>query len=153
MIIFDLACQHDHRFEGWFQSREDFDSQLARGLTACPQCGSRAIRRVPSAVHLVKPAPLLPTASAPAQSEAAVNSDKRAGARAAHRQLAELAEALLASCEDVGAQFAEEARRIHYLEARQRSIRGQASAEEYEALGEEGIEVLRLPRLKRGDLH
>ncbi|SBT04971.1 conserved hypothetical protein [Candidatus Accumulibacter aalborgensis] len=153
MIIFDLACPHDHRFEGWFQSREDFDGQLARGLTACPQCGSRAIRRVPSAVHLARPAPLPPTALPPAQPEESLAGDKRAGARAAYRQLTELAEVLLANCEDVGTHFAEEARRIHYLEARRRSIRGQASAEEYESLCEEGIEVLRLPRLKRGDLH
>jgi hypothetical protein len=41
--------------------------------------------------------------------------------------------------------FAEEARRIHYVEAPERSIRGEASAEEYEALLEEGIEVFRWP--------
>ena len=58
MIIFDLACQHDHRFECWFQSREDFDSQLASGLIACPHCGSLAIRRIPSAVHLASSAPV-----------------------------------------------------------------------------------------------
>jgi hypothetical protein len=74
----------------------------------------------------------------------------RAGALAAFRQLTEM---LLANCEDVGADFAEEARRIHYVEAPERSIRGEASAEEYEALLEEGIEVFRLARLKPGDLH
>ncbi|MBK8386621.1 MAG: DUF1178 family protein [Candidatus Accumulibacter sp.] len=30
---------------------------------------------------------------------------------------------LLANCEDVGARFAEEARKIHYVEAPERSIR------------------------------
>ncbi|EXI77824.1 MAG: hypothetical protein AW12_03086 [Candidatus Accumulibacter sp. BA-94] len=60
---------------------------------------------------------------------------------------------LLARCEDVGPDFAEEARKIHYLEAPDRAIRGEASAEEYEALREEGVEVLRLPRLKVEDLH
>jgi hypothetical protein len=43
----------------------------------------------------------------------------------------------------MSAHFAEEARKIHYLEAPERSIRGEASAEEYEALREEGIEVFR----------
>ena len=76
--------------------------------------------------------------------------DMRAGALAAFRQLTEV---LLANCEDVGADFAEEARRIHYVEAPERSIRGEASAEEYEALLEEGIEVFRLARLKPGDMH
>ncbi|MBK8386620.1 MAG: DUF1178 family protein [Candidatus Accumulibacter sp.] len=36
MIIFDLACQNGHRMESWFQSREDFDSQLAASPVACP---------------------------------------------------------------------------------------------------------------------
>jgi hypothetical protein len=76
--------------------------------------------------------------------------DPRAGARSTLRQLTTI---LLANCEDVGDRFAEEARRIHYLEAPERSIRGQASNEEYEALREEGVEVLRLPHLKVKDLH
>lgn len=148
MIIFDLACQHDHRFEGWFQSREDFDSQLDSGLIACPHCGLLAIRRVPSAVHLGGSAPAPDVAATPAPTTPVI--DMRAGALAAFRQLTEV---LLANCEDVGADFAEEARRIHYVEAPERSIRGEASAEEYESLLEEGIEVFRLARLKPGDLH
>jgi hypothetical protein len=76
--------------------------------------------------------------------------DMRGGALAALRQLTEV---LLANCEDVGTDFAEEARRIHYVEAPERSIRGEASNEEYEALLEEGIEVFRVARLKPGDLH
>ena len=149
MIIFDLACQHDHRFEGWFQSREDFDSQLDSGLIACPHCGSLAIRRIPSAVHLASSAPV-PAAVAAKPAAATPVIDMRAGALAAFRQLTEV---LLANGEDVGADFAEEARRIHYVEAPERSIRGEASAEEYEALLEEGIEVFRLARLKPGDMH
>jgi hypothetical protein len=144
MIIFDLACQNGHCFEGWFRSREDFDSQLAASLVACPQCGSPEIRRVPSAVHLARPGP----GSAPA-AEVPIPG-RRADAFAVFRQLTEM---LLANCEDVGARFAEEARKIHYVEAPERSIRGEASAAEYEALREEGIEVFRWPHLKPGDLH
>ncbi|MEF8699870.1 MAG: DUF1178 family protein [Candidatus Accumulibacter sp. UW26] len=142
MIIFDLACQQGDQFEGWFQSREDFDRQLANGLIACPHCGSLEIRRVPSAVHLAG------AASAAAAAPPAVG--RRASAFAAFRQLTER---LLASCEDVGSDFASEARRIHYVEAPERSIRGDTSAEEYQALLDEGIEVFRLARLKPGNLH
>ena len=150
MIIFDLACQHNHRFEGWFQSREDLDSQLARGLIACPHCASPEIRRVPSAVHLTLPAAAATVSAQPPLPTSTAAIDMRAGALAAFRQLSEM---LLASCEDVGADFADEARRIHYVEAPARSIRGEASAEEVEALLEEGIEVFRLARLKPGDFH
>jgi hypothetical protein len=52
---------------------------------------------------------------------------------------------LLTQSEDVGAQFPEEARRIHYHEAPARSIRGQATPEQHEELVEEGIPVARLP--------
>ena len=149
MIIFDLACPHEHHFEGWFQSREDFDGQLAQGLIACPHCASLEIRRVPSAVHLSRPTEASPSPAA-GQTVKSVPIDLRAGALAAFRQLTEL---LLANCEDVGSDFAEEARRIHYVEAPERSIRGEATAEEYEELLEEGIEVFRLARLKPGDLH
>jgi hypothetical protein len=163
MIIFDLSCQHEHRFEGWFQSREDFDSQSLRSLISCPDCGSLQVRRVPSALHVgrqsksseVAPPPMPPmsaassaTVAAPVPSSPAI--DPRAGARSSLQQLTTM---LLANCEDVGEHFAEEARKIHYLETPERSIRGQASDEEYEALREEGVEVLRLPRLKVKDLH
>jgi hypothetical protein len=55
------------------------------------------------------------------------------------------------SCDYVGADFAEEARRIHYGEAEARGIYGEASEEEAEALREEGIEVARLPWVPRSD--
>ncbi len=147
MIVFDLACEQDHRFEGWFQSGEDFAVQLARGLIACPECCSLAVRRVPSALHLA-----LPRAEAPPSSRLTreLEVDLLAGARTAYRQLTQR---LLAHCEDVGANFAEEARRIHYLEVEDRSICGEATAEEFEALVDEGIDVFRLPLLKSGDLH
>ncbi|WP_300319143.1 DUF1178 family protein [Accumulibacter sp.] len=148
MIIFDLACPHDHRFEGWFQSRDDFDSQLSSELVACPECGSPEIRRVPSALHLGKPASTPTMAPSVVPRRAAI--DPRAGALSSYRQLTAM---LLANCEDVGSRFAEEARKIHYLEVPERAIRGEASAEECEALREEGVEVLRLPHLKVQDLH
>ena len=54
---------------------------------------------------------------------------------------------VVAGTEDMGARFAEEARRMHYGEVEARSIRGQASAREAVELLEEGIEVLPLPML------
>ena len=52
---------------------------------------------------------------------------------------------MLANTEDVGERFADEARRIHYGEAAERGIRGQATPDEREALRDEGIEVMPLP--------
>lgn len=144
MIIFDLSCKQNHRFEGWFQSQTAYDRQLESGLISCPHCGSKDIRRVPSAVHLARPA------TDPATLPDRPVANTLPGILAAYRQLMS---AILANSDDVGKDFAREARKIHYMEAPQRSIRGEASAEEYEDLREEGIEVLRLPVLKKEDLN
>jgi hypothetical protein len=58
-----------------------------------------------------------------------------------------LREHVVAHSEHVGARFPEEARRIHYGEAEERSIYGEASPAEARALVEEGIEVAAIPIL------
>lgn len=60
---------------------------------------------------------------------------------------------LLANSENVGDGFATEARRIHREESPERAICGNATADECEALGEEGIAVLLLPNIKNEDLN
>lgn len=60
---------------------------------------------------------------------------------------------LLANSENVGNQFADEARRIHREEAPARNIRGVATREETQDLLEEGIPVMPLPVPPQGDWH
>lgn len=138
MKVIDLRCGNGHAFEGWFASEEDFLQQNGRGLVECPLCADRAVTRMPSAPRLnlsgarePGPAP----AAAPPEPQAA---DLQAAWMAAVRHL-------MAHTEDVGARFAEEARRIHYGETPQRGIRGQTSPEERAALADEGIEVMSIP--------
>jgi hypothetical protein len=52
MKVLNLRCAHDHRFEGWFGSEDDFQSQLARSLIECPLCSDHTITRLPSAPRL-----------------------------------------------------------------------------------------------------
>ena len=144
MIIFDLICAQDHQFEGWFQSPDDYDSQLVQERIVCPCCGSANVRRIPSAIHLAKPLNEHPTLARTPHIQA------QPGGLTAYRQLMA---AMLSNSEDVGNRFAEEARDIYYQMAPERSIRGEASAADCEALREEGIEVLRLPVFKNEDLN
>ena len=65
----------------------------------------------------------------------------------------QLMSAILSNSEDVGKGFANEARKIHYMEAPIRAIRGEASFDDYESLREEGIDVLLLPTIKKEDLN
>jgi hypothetical protein len=60
-------------------------------------------------------------------------------------ELAQLIELLIANSNDVGDAFPEEARKIHYREAPERRIRGNASHDEVGELREEGIDVIALP--------
>lgn len=129
MLVLNLACEHGHSFEAWFGSSEDYESQQQRQLVSCPLCGSQTIHRLPSAPRLnvshlrAEPTPA-PTPQARVMS--------------AMREL-------MANTEDVGERFAEEARRIHYGEAQERGIRGQASLDQARELLEEGISVLPIP--------
>jgi hypothetical protein len=68
-------------------------------------------------------------------------------------ELVERLRAIVRSAEDVGTRFPEEARRMHYDEAPARSIRGQASPDEAEALRDEGIEFASLPPFLVEDTH
>lgn len=132
--VFDLRCGNEHPFEGWFGSDGDFESQQARGLLECPLCGSKQVRRLPSAPRLNLAAP------AEREHEAALPT-----AAQMHSLLVKMAREIAANTEDVGERFAEEARRIHYREAPERGIRGVTSKQEAEALAEEGIRVMPLP--------
>jgi hypothetical protein len=62
---------------------------------------------------------------------------------------------VMANTEDVGQDFAEEARKMHYGETEERNIRGQISLEETHSLLEEGIPVmpLPLPAALKGSVH
>jgi hypothetical protein len=52
MKVLDLQCPHGHRFEGWFASAEEFESQLSRKLVECPVCSATEVSRLPSAPRL-----------------------------------------------------------------------------------------------------
>lgn len=135
MKIFDLMCGGGHRFEGWFTSADEFAAQKARGLIGCPSCDAADVERVPSATRFN-------TGAAQPRAQAAAGQDPMA---LAQKLYSRMLDELLTRSEDVGSEFPAEARRIHYEEAPARSIRGLASAEEHEALVEEGIPVARLP--------
>jgi hypothetical protein len=133
MKVIDLRCQSGHRFEGWFASDDDFLDQNGRSLIECPLCADKVIVRLPSAPRLN-----LSSAAAPPQAEPS-------GETALQARWMQMVRHVLANTEDVGERFADEARRIHYGETAERGIRGQASAQEREALADEGIEVHPLP--------
>ncbi|SAK84991.1 hypothetical protein AWB75_05628 [Caballeronia catudaia] len=146
MKVLDLKCSHEHRFEGWFASTEDFESQLSRKLVACPVCAATDVSRMPSAPRL-NLSSARGEAAAPAPAQPASNAPQAAAPEAAVLQARALKfmRELIEKTENVGERFAEEARRIHYNEAPARNIRGVTTPEDAHALLEEGIDVMPLP--------
>lgn len=140
MVIYDLTCDNNHRFEGWFSGPENYQEQLSRNRIECPVCGSTAVTRLPHtcAVHLKKEAAPAPAASRSGPVMPAPGQLKEALIRVHHY--------IRSSFEDVGAHFAEEARRIHEGEIDGRPIYGTATAEEREALDDDRIPYMTLPK-------
>jgi hypothetical protein len=135
MKVLNLRCSNDHRFEGWFASDDDFQSQGERGLVTCPMCNDASILRLPSAPRLNVSKQRDVVA---ADTGIPVQTQMQAHWLRAVRHM-------MKNTEDVGDRFPEEARRIHYGESEERGIRGRASAEDALALREEGIEVVAVP--------
>ena len=137
MKVLNLRCTADHRFEGWFGSDADYEAQCERGLVECPICGDRSVVRLPTAPRLNVSKAREPVAAATPEA-ATVEMTMQAAWLNAVRHV-------LANTDDVGARFAEEARKIHYGETDERAIRGRATRDEAQALKDEGIEVMPLP--------
>ena len=140
MIVFDLQCAQGHGFEGWFDSGDAFERQLASDLVRCPVCDVAAVTRVPSARVSVS------------KGEAAAPSAAEVVAGLPPDVLKKLREAVRGT-EDVGRRFPEEARKIHYEEVPQRAIRGTATADEAKELADEGVDFAPIPPILSRDEH
>ena len=139
MIVFDLGCENNHRFEGWFASSQEFEHQLERRLIVCPMCSNGNVVKVPHASHIGR------SGSASARAEHQAGEAGQQYANVGKDLLLKLVEQIMERTEDVGSAFPEEARKIHYRETPERRIRGTASREEVDELVDEGIEVVALP--------
>jgi hypothetical protein len=138
MIVFNLLCSNDHRFEGWFVSIADFEQQQKSTLLNCPVCG---VHEVAKTLHV----PHVSVAGAAKRQRQALAKNALQQCANVDGELSQLFDYIIANTEDVGNAFPEEVRKIYYQEVPDRKIRGSASVEEVSELQEEGIEVIVLP--------
>ncbi|HVE21111.1 MAG TPA: DUF1178 family protein [Acidocella sp.] len=150
MIHYQLRCDAAHEFDGWFANSEGFESQAQRGLVACPVCGDTKVTRALMTPGIPRKGEKAPEAAPPAPAPV---SPAAGGAipDAVRTALQRLRQEVEAHCDYVGADFAEEARRIHHGEAERRGIYGESSEEEAASLAEEGIDIARIPWVRRTD--
>ncbi len=145
MILYDLSCPDDHRFESWFRNSKAVDKLIKAGQVQCPVCGSKDVQK----------APMAPRINKSSKGEVSLRKNESAELTAAMEKaeeaVAELRAAIEKKFDNVGQRFSEEARRIHYGETDPRGIYGDATKEETQELLDEGIEVFSIPNIRRTD--
>ena len=133
MIKYQLICEEDHEFEGWFGDSAAFESQQESGLLTCPSCGTAGVRRALMAPNLASPktrksAPLPKDRDVPAPPNAAALPE--VAVRRTHARMSEmrvLQSKINDECRDVVDEFAEEARKIHHGEVESEGTYGKAT--------------------------
>ncbi|WP_430514233.1 DUF1178 family protein [Pannonibacter phragmitetus] len=163
MIRYTLRCDNAHEFEGWFRNSGDFERQMAQGLMSCPACGSDDVTKAlmaPAVSTSERRESLVPAgggaeAAAPVEAPAAAAGAGATSAMIASdsrhaellQKIRELRQQIVSNADYVGQSFADEARKMHYGETDHRSIYGETSPDDAQALLEEGISILPLPVL------
>lgn len=147
MKVLNLQCAHQHDFEGWFASEDDFHQQLERGLLSCPLCGDAQVRKMLSAPRLNLGRARETVAAPNAPETGMVEMGRTAPGSELQGRLLRAVRELMSKTEDVGERFADEARAMHHGEMEQRNIRGRTTPEVAMELIEEGIDVMPLPGL------
>ena len=140
MIKYSFKCSKGHEFDSWVQSAQAFEKLKNSGMVLCAICGDKSVERA-----LMAP-----------QVRPAKNSSKEIQSRplsgpltTAEQAFAELKKTIEENTEDVGSNFATEARAIHDGDAEERNIRGKATTKEVKNLLEDGIKVAPLPWRER----
>ena len=136
MILFDLQCDKNHKFECWFASSIKYEEQLKDKMIICPYCNSTKIQK-----SLM--APNINTKSTSKNSKK--NNKKKLAQDNLENQIKKFRKYIEKNTENVGKNFAEEARKIYYGETKSRPIRGESTEKEAQELAEEGIQFSKLP--------
>lgn len=132
MIIYDLKCEKDHKFEGWFNDRTAFEDQKTKKLITCPICGSSEVEMLLSSV-IIK------------GKDFEESKEKSLKDLSPIKALQLFHDYLDKNFDDVGNKFAEVALKIHKGEEDTRNIKGTTTETEEETLKEEGVKFIKVP--------
>jgi hypothetical protein len=131
MIKYNLKCECGNFFESWFSSSKEYELLLKKKLINCIYCQSTKISKSVMAPNL--------------SSKTKKNYGNKKIQKDVKKKLLEFRRYVEKNCKDVGDQFPQEARSIHYDKKSSGGIYGKATPEETQELLEEGIEVSTIP--------
>ena len=137
MIKYNLICKCEKNFESWFSSSTEYDSLRRKKYLSCIYCNSNVVRKSIMAPNLY--------------GKSNLSSKDTKSAKKLRNQLIEFRKYVEKNCKDVGNNFAQEARSIHYDNKTSKGIYGKATAEETSELLDEGIDVVSLPWVKKSN--
>lgn len=142
MIKYALGCAGGHTFDSWFPDSAAYDKQRARGLIACPECGSVEVEKA-----LMAPAVVSGRKGAQGSDTGTIEVMKDDRRKRLREMVTQLRREIEANTDDVGPRFPAVARAMHEGDEPERAIRGQATPAEAKALIEDGVGVLPVPTL------
>jgi len=137
MIKYNLICECNKTFESWFSSSSEYDSLKRKKIIRCIHCNSTEIKKTIMSPNLSS------------RSNKIANKTKLG--KKIKKQLLEIRKYIEKNCEDVGENFPQEARSIHYDKKSSRGIYGKATPEETAELQDEGIEISTLPWVNKSE--
>ena len=135
MINYTLKCDQNHTFDSWFKSAEAFEMLVKKSMVVCSECGSTKITK----------AIMAPNVSTSRKKDNKP-SELEKKSKLKH-DILELKRKIEANSEYVGNNFANEARSMYLGETPERSIYGEAKADDAKKLIDDGIPVMPLPFL------
>ncbi|MEM1302153.1 MAG: DUF1178 family protein [Pseudomonadota bacterium] len=149
MIRYSLKCAHNHTFESWFQSADGFDALQSAGHVSCPICGDTQVKKAlmaPKVTPARKAASIAPKLPAPPRPSVPDQPPALASEQSPQEAMfAKMRDHIEKNSDDVGTNFAKEARAMHDGDVPDRPIHGQASLAEAKSLVDDGVPVLPLP--------
>ena len=149
-IKYQLTCDEEHKFEGWFPSIEDFENQSAKGQLLCPMCDSTKVNRdiMSPRVKVTKKKSVIKTPRQRGKNAMMDMAGRQMvmGGRA-RTLLKQLEKHVKEKFEDVGKNFPREARKAQIGE-RNENFYGSATKKEANKLVDEGIDLFHVPEIK-----
>ena len=135
MIKYNLVCECGKDFESWFSSSTEYDVLKKRKLVNCIYCNSTSVKKSIMS-------PNLPVKSQKKTKKVQLEQNIK-------KQLLNFRRYIEKNCKNVGDNFPQEARNIHYDKKTSKGIYGKATQEEANELLEEGIEVDTIPWINK----
>ena len=150
MIKYKLICDFEHKFEGWFPSIKDFETQQTKNQIVCPMCDSPNVDRDIMAPQL-KATKKKSDLESPRQRGKEAMMDMSEGQMVlggrARSILKQIETHVKENFENVGKNFAKEARKAQVGE-RNEEFYGTATKKEANELLDEGIDLFHIPKVK-----